>query len=60
MTENEKQDNIEIIKKELDHYMRLCLAQAVQLKHYANLQKRSHTLIKNLLQRLNSKGICSD
>ena len=54
------QDNIEIIKEELDHYMRLSVAQAEQLKRYAKLQKRSHTLIKNLLQRLNSQGTYSD
>ena len=54
------QDNIEIIKEELDHYMRLSVAQAEQLKRYAKLQKRSHKLIKNLLQRLNSQGTYSD
>ena len=51
------QDNIETIKEELDHFIRLCHAQAVQLKQYAELQKRSHTLINTLLQRLNAEGV---
>ena len=51
------QDNIEIVKEELDHYIRLSLAQAEQLKQYAELQKRSHTLINTLLQRLNAEGV---
>ena len=53
------QDNIEIIKEELDHYIRLSRAQAEQLKQYAEQQKRSHTLINNLLQRLNAEGVDS-
>ena len=51
------QDNIEIVKEELDHYIRLSLAQAEQLKQYAELQKRSHALINTLLQRLNAEGV---
>ena len=50
------QKNIEIIKEELDHFIRLSHAQAEQLKQYAELQKRSHTLINTLLQRLNETG----
>ena len=53
------QDNIETIKEELDHFIRLSNAQAEQLKQYAELQKRSHTLINTLLQRLNAKGVYS-
>ena len=53
------QDNIETIKEELDHFIRLSHAQAEQLKKYAELQKRSHTLINTLLQRLNAKGVDS-
>ena len=53
------QDNIETIKEELDHFIRLSNAQAEQLKQYAELQKRSHTLITTLLQRLNAKGVDS-
>ena len=53
------QDNIETIKEELDHFIRLSYAQAEQLKQYAELQKRSHTLINTLLQRLNAKGVDS-
>ena len=52
-------DNIENIKEELDHFIRLSHAQAEQLKQYAELQKRSHTLIKALLQRIDTKGIDS-
>ena len=52
-------NNIEIIKEELDHFIRLAHAQSEQLKQYAKLQKRSHTLIKTLLQRLNSEGVDS-
>ena len=50
------QKNIEIIKEELDHFIRLSQAQAEQLKQYAELQKRSHSLIRTLLKRLNEKG----
>ena len=50
------QKNIEIIKEELDHFIRLSQAQAEQLKQYAKLQKRSHSLIRTLLKRLNEKG----
>lgn len=50
------QDNAEIIKEELDHFIRLSHAQAEQLKKYAELQKRSHALINTLFQRLNAKG----
>ena len=49
------QDNIKMVKEELDHFIRLSHAQGQQLKQYAALQKRSHTLIKALLQRLNAK-----
>ena len=54
------QDNIEIIKEELDHFIRLSHAQAEQLKQYAELQKRSHTLITTLLKRLNAQGVEKD
>ena len=50
------QDKAEIIKEELDHFIRLSHAQAEQLKKYAELQKRSHALINTLFQRLNAKG----
>ena len=53
------QDNIETIKEELDHFIRLSHAQAEQLKQYAKLQKRSHKLINTLLQLLNEKGVDS-
>ena len=53
------QDNIETIKEELDHFIRLSHAQAEQLKQYAELQKRSHTLINTLLQRLNAEEVDS-
>ena len=50
-----EQNSTEAIKEELDHFMRLAHAQSKQLKQYADLQKRSHALIKTLLQRLSSK-----
>jgi len=53
------QNNIEIIKEELDHFIRLAHAQSEQLKQYAELQKRSHILINTLLQRLNEKEVDS-
>ena len=53
------QDNIEAIKEELDHFIRLSHAQAEQLKQYAELQKRSHKLINTLLQRLKAMGLDS-
>ena len=49
------QNNIKIIKEELDHFIRLARAQSKQLKQYAELQKRSHTLINTLIERLNAK-----
>ena len=54
-----EQENIKIIKEELDHFIRLAHAQSTQLKQYAELQKRSHKLINTLLQRLNAKGVDS-
>ena len=53
------QDNSEIIKEELDHFIRLSHAQAEQLKQYAELQQRSHALINTLLQHLNTKSLDS-
>ena len=50
-----EQNNTKLIKEELDHFIRLAHAQSKQLKQYADLQKRSHTLIKTLLQRLSAK-----
>ena len=50
------QDDVELIREELNHYIRLAHAQSRQLKQYAELQHRSHALINNLLQRLRSKG----
>ena len=52
-------EDFEADKEELDHFIRLSHAQAEQLKKYAELQKRSHTLITTLLQRLNAKGVDS-
>ena len=46
--------NTKLIKEELDHFIRLAHAQSEQLKQYAELQKRSHSLIQTLLQRLNA------
>ena len=50
-----EQNSTEGMKEDLDHFMRLAHAQSKQLKQYADLQKRSHALIKTLLQRLSSK-----
>ena len=52
-------NNIEILKEELDHFIRLAHAQSEQLKQYAKLQKRSHTLINTLIQRINANGVDS-
>ena len=46
--------NTKLIKEELDHFIRLAHAQSEQLKQYAELQKRSHALIKTLLRQLNA------
>ena len=54
------QKNVELLKEELDHFIQLAHAQSLQLKKYAELQRRSHILIKTLLQRLNSKGVDKD
>ena len=51
------QDEIKLIKDELNHFICLAEAQSAQLKKYAELQRRSHTLINTLLQRLKSEGV---
>ncbi len=45
---------IQHLKAELDHFIRLSHAQSEQLKKYAALQKRSHELIIQLKQKLES------
>jgi hypothetical protein len=49
---NEK--TIQHLKDELDHFIRLSHAQSEQLQKYAALQKRSHELIIQLKQKLES------
>ena len=48
------ENDMALIKEELDHFIRLARAQSEQLKQYAELQKRSHTLIQTLLRQLNA------
>lgn len=47
-------ENISLLKKELDHFIQLSNAQSEQLKKYAALQKRSHELINKLTKKLKS------
>lgn len=39
---------VKALEAELEHYINLCKAQALQLKQYAELQKRSHQLLNKL------------
>jgi hypothetical protein len=48
------QKSIQHLKDELDHFIRLSHAQSEQLQKYAALQKRSHELIIQLKQKLES------
>ena len=45
-------DEIQALKDELDHFIRLSQAQAEQIKKYVELQKRSHLLILKLQERI--------
>ena len=46
-------DEIQALKDELDHFIRLSQSQAEQIKKYVELQKRSHLLILKLQERIN-------
>ena len=39
---------VEALEAELEHYIKLCKAQSIQLKQYAELQQRSHRLLSKL------------
>ena len=39
---------MQALREELDHFIRLSQIQAEQLKRYQKLQQRSHQLIRNL------------
>ena len=54
------EDRMDILKEELDHFIRLANAQSEQLKKFAELQDRSHALINTLLQRLSEKEASKD
>ena len=51
--------DVEALKEELDHFIRLSQVQAKQLSRYQELQQRSHRMIlklKDQLEGLRSKG----
>ena len=45
-------DNIEALREELDHFIRLSQVQAKQLSRYQELQQRSHRMILKLNDQL--------
>ena len=54
--------DVEILREELDHFIRLSQVQAKQLSRYQELQQRSHRMIMQLndqLEELRSKGTIS-
>ena len=54
--------DVEALKEELDHFIRLSQVQAKQLSRYQELQQRSHRMILKLndqLEGLRSKGLIS-
>ena len=54
--------DVEALKEELDHFIRLSQVQAKQLSRYQELQQRSHRMILKLndqLEELRSKGTIS-
>ena len=53
---NPQEQEIEILKEELDHFVKLSQAQAKQIDQYVELQKESLELIAILLGKLSSKG----
>ena len=51
-------EEMQALREELDHFIRLSQIQAEQLKRYQKLQQRSHQLIRNLrLQLKEPEGI---
>ena len=54
--------DVEALREELDHFIRLTQVQAKQLSRYQELQQRSHRMILKLndqLEGLRSKGTIS-
>ena len=50
--------DLQALREELDHFIRLSQVQAEQLERYQSLQRRSHQMIlklNNQLERLRSK-----
>jgi len=46
-----KNDAIDALNDQLDYFIRLSQAQAEQIKHYKELQQRSHKLIQALISK---------
>ncbi len=44
-------NSIDAVKGQLDYFIRLSQAQAEQIKHYKELQQRSHKLIQSLISK---------
>ena len=44
-------DEVQALREELDHFIRLSQVQAEQLKRYQNLQRRSHQMILKLIKQ---------
>ena len=54
--------DLQALREELDHFIRLSQVQAEQLERYQSLQRRSHQMIlklNNQLERLGSMGAIS-
>ena len=52
-------EEIQALREELDHFIRLSQVQAEQLERYQTLQQRSHRMIlklKDQLEKLRSNG----
>ena len=50
--DQEQDDEMQALREELDHFIRLSQIQAEQLKRYQKLQQRSHQLIRKLRLQL--------
>ena len=48
---NMDNDGIDALSDQLDYFIRLSQAQAEQIKHYKELQQRSHKLIRSLISK---------
>ena len=50
--DEELSGELQALREELDHFIRLSQVQAKQLKRYQNLQRRSHQMILKLINQI--------